>query len=177
MKRMFGCCFVLTFLCLVSYAVIAQRGTPTLINGEQRIALKYSTPDMRGSGMFSNPLSHKVRYALRGKQAELRITNTSPIFEVSLPGNAHPSEIVQLVKFDVKSDRREIEMLRVGVTGTKSGLSKDRMIEIAIEELPDQGNGYQKPFRIKLNKPMVSGEYALVIQGHTFYDFGVDAAK
>lgn len=132
---------------------------------------------MRGSGMFSNPLSHKVRYALKGKQAELRISNTSPEFEVPLRGNAHPSEILQLVKFDVKSDRREIEMFRVGITGSKSGLSEKRVVDISIEEIPDRGNSYYKSFRVKLAKPMVSGEYALVMHGRTFYDFGVDAAK
>jgi hypothetical protein len=122
----------------------------------------------------SKPAPPKERYTLKGKQAELRVTETSPVFEVPLPGNAPPSELLQLVRLDVKPDRREIEVFQAGA---KLQPPKYRVVDVSIEELPDQGNKARKSFRVKTVKPIVAGEYALVVQGRTFYDFGVDPAK
>lgn len=158
----------------------ATRGA-VLVDGTNRIRMQYASPDIRSSGMFRlNPLSSKVRAALKGNHAQIRTTNTSPVFEIGLPSDAQPSDVVALVKLDIKSDRREVETLSVGVTGAKSGFPKGRTIPINIEEVSAEGketSGYLKLYRVKLVSPIAPGEYALVTQGSTYYDFGVDTSK
>lgn len=152
----------------------------TLIDGANKIRMKYSASDMRTSGMFSGPFSAKVRSALRGNHAQLRIANGSPEFEVALPADADPADVVAIVKFDVKSDRREVQISKMNLTGAKSGIPKDRQLPIQIEEAQNQGrrsSDYYKLFRIKLVNPLPPGEYGLVTHGTTFYDFGIDVSK
>jgi hypothetical protein len=154
---------------------------PVLVEGTNRIKLQYASPDTRSSGMFRlNPLSSKVRAALKGSYAQIRTTNPSPEFEISLPADAHPSDLVALVKLDIKSDRREVETFSVGVTGVKSGFPKGRTLPIDIEEVSTEGKerqGFFKLYRVKPGSSIAPGEYALVIQGITYFDFGVDAGK
>lgn len=155
----------------------------TLIDGAKRITMKYSSPEQRSSRMFfGNPLSAKTLAALKGNRAELRITNPSPEFEVAIPYDANPSDFVVILKFDVKSDRREIQTQKVGIGGVKNGIPENRRLPIKTEETQSQNresSGYYKFFRVRLIDPISSGEYAIVISGNVFslYDFGVDASK
>lgn len=151
-----------------------------LIDGTRRVQMKYSSPDPRGSGLFGNPLSSKVRSALPGNHSPLRITNTSPMFEIALPVNVHPSDAVAIVKLDVKADRREIEFVRAGITGSSIGPPKNKIIPVSLEEVESNdkpGGQYYKIYRVKLVSPIPPGEYALMGNAAQFYDFGVDANK
>lgn len=61
-------------------------------------------------GAVINPFHKtKIRVALNSNHAQLRISNTSPVFEVTLASNVNPSDIIAVVKLTPKSDRREIE--------------------------------------------------------------------
>ena len=153
-----------------------------LIDGTQRIEMQHGSNELRTGGLAGAMVpfkSTKVRKALSGNHAQLRTTNTSPAFEVSLPSNAHPSDLVELVRLDVKSDRREIETASFGITAGKHGFPKDRLVPISIEEVLTEDkatSGYSKLYRVKLVNPIGPGEYALVGQG-IYYDFGVDTSK
>lgn len=150
-----------------------------LIDGANQVEMKYTTADMRSSGMFGNPFSVKVRWALNGNHAQLRITNTSPTFEVSIPNNVQPADYVTLAKLDTKSDRRELQAVKAGLTGSSNQLPKDKLVPITLEESQGQSNsasGYYKLYMVKLVNPIPPGEYAVLVQG-SFYDFGVDASK
>lgn len=160
---------------------LGNTGTSTsqvkLIDGTNQIDMKYTMADMRTSGMFGNPFSMKVRYALKGNHAQLRTSNTSPIFEVAIPSNAQPSDYVALARLDVKSDRRELQAGKASITGFSNQLPKDKIVPVTLEEAQGQNNsGYYKIYRVKLVNPTRPGEYALVFQS-MFYDFGVDANK
>ncbi|HKY43208.1 MAG TPA: hypothetical protein VJM50_08935 [Pyrinomonadaceae bacterium] len=148
-----------------------------LIDGNSRIDMKYSTPEARTNSMLKavvNPF-HKarIRTALVGNHAQLRIKNSLPIFEVGIPADANPSDVVALVKLSSKSNRREIETGRGGITGSSTGFRKEDLIATSLEELPAVAQG-KKSYRIKPFSVMPPGEYALVYSGAAYYDFGID---
>jgi hypothetical protein len=100
------------------------------------------------------------------------------VFEVSLPSDINPSDSIVLVKLSVKSDRREISVAS-GRIGVSSGINKDDMLPISIDELPTKtisGLPY-KTYRVNVVKPLPSGEYAVMFQNTLYYDFGVDISK
>ena len=152
-------------------------GGVVLVDGSSRVDMKYSTPDSRTNSMLKavvNPF-HKarVRTALAGNHAQLRTKNTSPTFEVGIPADANPSDVVSLVKLSSKSDRREIETGRGGITGISFGFRMEDLIPTSLEELPGGTSG-RKLYRIKPVNAMPPGEYALVYSGALYYDFGID---
>jgi hypothetical protein len=156
-------------------------GDVFLVDGDKRVQMKYSTSNARTNSMMGavvNPFHKtKVRDALNGNHAQLRITNTSPAFEVTLPSNVNPSDIITLVKLTPKSDRREIETGRGSITGVSSGFRKIDLVALSLEEAGDAGGNSFKVYRAKVVSPLQPGEYALVTQVGAYYDFGVDANK
>jgi hypothetical protein len=156
-------------------------GDVFLIDGDKRVQMKYSTSNARTNSMMGavvNPF-HKTKFraTINGNHAQLRITNTSPAFEVTLPSNVNPSDIIALIKLTPKSDRREIETGRGSITGVSSGFRKDDLVALSIEEAGDTGGNSFKVYRAKVVSPLQPGEYALVTQVGAYYDFGVDAAR
>jgi hypothetical protein len=149
-----------------------------LIDGDTRTSMKYSSPEMRTNSMLGavvNPFhKSRVRTALNGNHAQLRVRNTSPLFEVGIAADANPSDIVALVRLKAKSETREVETGRGSITGVSSGFRKDDLVPITIEEVPGLGNQVHKIYRVKPINPLVPGEYALAYGSATYYDFGVD---
>jgi len=150
-----------------------------LIDAEKRVQMKYSTPDMRTNSMLGamvNPLhKSRVRAALKGNHASLRVSNNSPGFEILIDKDANPSDVVAVVKLEPKSDTREIEQGRGSITGVSTGFRKQDLISTTIEEAAT--NQGQKLYRIKMVNPLVPGEYAVVVRGAAYYDFGIDSVK
>lgn len=89
--------------------------------------------------------------------------------------DANPSDVVAVVKLEPKSDTREIEQGRGSITGVSTGFRKQDLIATTIEEAGM--NAGQRLYRIKLVNPLVPGEYALVVRGGAYYDFGIDNVK
>jgi hypothetical protein len=151
-----------------------------LVDGAKQIEMKYSVMNMSAGGsVFSGA---KVKAVLNGNHAQLRITNTSPVFLLGIPENLNPSDYVALVKLDVKSDRREITINKTSAgimsVKSKSGFPKDSLIPITIEEVTgkESGAGY-KLYRVKIVSPIPANEYSLAILGQQFFDFGIDVSK
>lgn len=169
---------------------ISQNGLPPdiarnvmLIDGTKQIQLKRTTPSGGRTGgtamKMLNPFGKvKMLHAFNGNHAQIRTNNASPLFEIWLPADLNPSDAIVLIEFDVKSDRREISIatMRIGVS---TGFSKDDVIPTSINELQTESSGgfQQKLYRVNLVRPASSGEYALVVQGSVYYDFGVDRAR
>jgi hypothetical protein len=158
---------------------VSSAGGVYLIDGSQRTPMKYSSTDARSNSMLGavvNPF-HKtrIRAALSGNHAQLRIKNTAPVFEVSIAADANPSDLVVIVKLKPKADTREIETLRGSITGTSSGFRKEDCLALTLEETTGTALPGHKLYRIKLINPLVPGEYALVYSDYMYYDFGVDA--
>jgi hypothetical protein len=158
---------------------VPAAGGVFLIDGAQRTSMKYSTPETRSNSMLGavvNPFhKSRIRAALTGNHAQLRTKNTSPVFEVTLAADANPSDLVTLVKLKPKSETREIETLRTGITGVSSGYRKEDRLAVTLEETTAPTSANQKIYRVKLVNPLVPGEYALVYGAGLYYDFGVDA--
>lgn len=154
-----------------------------LIDAASRIQMMRATPTggrTGGVGMkMLNPFGKiKMLETFSGNHSQLRTSNPSPAFEASLPGDINPSDSILLVKLSVKSDRREIST-GSGRIGFSSGINKDDMLPISIDELPTKttsGLSY-KTYRVNCVKTLPSGEYALVLHNAVFYDFGVDVGK
>jgi len=158
---------------------VPSAGGVCLIDGPHRTSMKYSTPEMRSNSMLGavvNPLhKSRIRAAFSGNHAQIRTKNTSPGFELSIASDANPTDVVSLVRLKPKSDSREIETLRGGITGGSSGFRKEDRLPITLEEATGSTAPGQKLYRIKPINPLVPGEYALVFGSAAYYDFGVDA--
>lgn len=154
-----------------------------LIDGMKRIPMKRSETNMRGSsaGMIMNPFGKvKVRAALNGNHAQLRITNNSPVFEISLPSDLNATDQLVLIKLNPKSDRREIEVGRGGLTGTSTGFNKSAIVPTTFEEVKTQaiGGGVKYTmYHVKVINPLPPGEYAFVPRNTYYYDFGIDSGQ
>jgi hypothetical protein len=153
-----------------------------MVDGDNRIQMTRSQVNSRTGGFMMqavNPFKKmRVQGAMNGNHARLRTTNTSPMFELGISSELNPSDYVTLLKLKVRSDRREIEMFRAGITGGSSGFRKDDMIPVTLEELPNSAGGKGlKSYRIKTVNPIPAGEYALAVGGGLLYDFGIDSIK
>lgn len=160
----------------------ATRGV-FLIDASRRVQMMRASPNgMRTGGVAMavlNPFGKiKSLQTFSGNHSQLRTSNSSPVFEASLPGDINPSDSIMLVKLSVKSDRREISVAS-GRIGVSSGINKDDMIPISFDELPSKTTSAlsYKTYGINVGKSLSSGEYAVVVQNILYYDFGVDVSK
>ena len=155
-------------------------GDVLMVDGDKRIQMTRSQMNSRTGGFMMhavNPFKKtRIQAAINGNHSQLRTTNTSPTFEVGISSDLNPSDYVTLVKLKTRSDRREIEMYRAGVTGVSSGFRKEDMIPVTLEELQNSSGGKRlKSYRIKTVNPIPPGEYALAVGGGLLYDFGIDS--
>jgi hypothetical protein len=152
----------------------AMRGV-TLIDGSNQIPMQQSmSSGMRSSGGMVPFGKVKSLKTFNGSHAQIRTTNQSPIFEAAIYSNANPDDAIVLVKLASKSDRREISTGRARINFS-AGFSKDDIVPVTINEIPEKSTGAQKVFSVTPAKPLPKGEYALVILSISYYDFGVDS--
>lgn len=131
----------------------------------------------------------KTKANLPGRQAALQVTSTNPVFyfylDVSSGGlntssgiPSTPNEFT-LVRFNQRSDNREVTIAKVNSWGAKGGLSDEYVVPLKAE---DMGNGV---FKVTATTEMKKGEYGfyLVNSGNSnvnagvgakFFDFGVN---
>ena len=164
---------------LMTLPEVASSSGVVLVDGDKRFQMKQSLVSSRtGGGMMPglNPFRKtRIKGVIEGHRAQLRVANTSPLFEIMLASYLDPYDYVKLVKLSPKSDRREVETARMGAMGGySSGFRKDDIIPVAIEEMSKSSDGTR--YRVKIMRPLVPGEYALTFAS-TFYAFGVDAQR
>ncbi len=144
-----------------------------VVDGSERIQMKYSLADNRIS---SNMFGGKARSTLNGKRADLRIKNASPQFLLYSDPAENLSNAAVLVRLDVKSDRREIRTVKVGMGSVSSSLPKDHVIEVNIEQVrTEPGNRRMNLYKMTPTSALKPGEYCLIRNRTLFFDFGVDA--
>lgn len=149
-----------------------------LLDGANKMQLKQSSGNANASASILNPFGgSKVRHTLNGNHAQIRITNTSPMFELMLPSYVNPSDHIIIVKLTPKSDRREIEVGRSRFVTFSTGFREKDIMPTNFEELPKSNQSGYKLFRVKVTNPLSPGEYAFVTNNSLFYDFGVDSGK
>ncbi len=159
-------------LALLFHSIPQNVTDVVVIDGANRIQMKYSLADNRIS---SNVFGAKGRSTLNGKKADLRIKGDSPQFMLYSDPSVNLSNSVALVRLDVKSDRREIRTVKVGMGSVSSSLPKDHVININIEEVRSEpGNRRMNLYKIIPTSPLKPGEYCLIRNRTFFFDFGLD---
>lgn len=133
----------------------------------------------------------KSRAVLEGNASRLRLKNDKPVFEVALPEDVAPPDYVNLLRLEVKENRRQIETSRVGLplsdsVRAKEGFASDRRVYLEFEDTGNRTASGYLIYQATPSAPLTSGEYAIVhslVQDQSFsedqvsgnyYDFGVD---
>lgn len=148
----------------------------------------------RTGGVFTNSITYgitkiKQKANLPGRNADLQIPRTRPIFYFYLDSTtgglntasgipSDPNEFM-LVRFNQRSDNREVTIAKQNAFGGKGGLSDEYVVPFDSEDL---GNGI---FRVTPREELKKGEYGfyLVNSGNSnasaaigakFFDFGIN---
>lgn len=130
----------------------------------------------------------KTKTNLPGRSATLQIQETNPVFYFYLDASSgglntssgipsSPNEFT-LVRFNQRSDNREVTIAKSNSWGGKGGLSDEYVVGLKAEDL---GNGV---FKITPTVPLKKGEYGFYLLnsgnantaagvGSKFFDFGV----
>jgi len=148
----------------------------------------------RTGGMFTSSLTYgigkvKIKSNLPGRNAALQIRDTQPVFYFYLDitsGGLNTSSGVPstpnefaMIRFNQRSDNREVTIGKANAFGAKGGLSDEYVVQFNAQ---DMGNGV---FRITPATPLPKGEYAFYLinsgnsnassaVGAKFFDFGVN---
>jgi len=147
----------------------------------------------RTGGMFTSRLTYgigkvKTKANLPGTAAQLQIKEAQPVFYFYLDAKSGglntssgipstPNEFA-LVKFNVRSDNREVTIGKSNAFGGKGGLSDEYVVAYTAENL---GNGI---FKVTPTTALKNGEYGFYLinsggsntsasVGAKFFDFGV----
>jgi hypothetical protein len=163
---------------------VSETDPMILVDGAKRVEMKYGTPETRTAIGVGGLIGKGKGFAtLKGSRAEIRTTNSSPIFEeLYLPVGMRPDNVVVLAKLDIKPDRREIEIASVSTFtfSSKEGIPKNRRLPVVFEDASQtcllQGKRVRH-VKIKVVNPLEPGEYLLLIAGGYFFDFGIDTKQ
>jgi hypothetical protein len=125
--------------------------------------------------MFVPGLTPQMVWTFRGAESPIQIEDKRPTFCIKefpeVAGIAGRSEhALLIVRFDKKKDHRELHTTNGGNVFTfKSGLSKDRMLEIVTKTVSDG------VFMVTPTEDLKPGEYMITLDavGTDGYDFGV----
>ena len=165
-------------------------------NGETR-KMTQLTPNVsaqnRTGGLFTSSLTYgigkvKIKANLPGTTAKLQLKQARPVFYFYLDAKtgglntssgvpSTPNEFA-LVRFNVRSDNREVTIGKANAFGAKGGLSDEYVMAFEAEDL---GNGV---FKITPKGDLKNGEYGfyLINSGNSnassaigakFFDFGI----
>lgn len=144
-------------------------------------------------GIFASALTYgiaktKIKAALAGKNAPLQISTTRPVFyfyfeakNAGLSSNTHyatnPGEFV-LVKFNTKSNTREITVLQANAFGAQSGTMDKSSRAFKLEKLAPG------VFRVTPQEDLTEGEYGFYNGGGVgpsggvkIFDFGITVPR
>lgn len=130
----------------------------------------------------------KTKANLPGRTADLQLNTTAPVFYFYLDTSSgglntasgipsNPNEFT-LVRFNQRSDNREVTIAKTNQWGSKGGLSDEYVVAFKSEDL---GNGI---FKITPSDELKKGEYGFYLvnsgnsnasagMGSKFFDFGV----
>ena len=148
----------------------------------------------RTGGLFTSSMTYgigkvKIKTNLPGRNASMQLSEAQPTFyfylDITSGGlntasgiPADPQEFT-LVRFNQRSDNREVTIGKANAFGAKGGLSDEYVVEFKAEDL---GNGI---FRVTPTAPLKKGEYGFMLVnsgnsntaagvGSKFFDFGVN---
>jgi len=147
----------------------------------------------RTGGLFTSSLTYgigkvKIKANLPGTAAKLQLKSARPVFYFYLDTKSGglntssgvpstPNEFA-LVRFNVRSDNREVTIGKANAFGAKGGLSDEYVVQFDVEDL---GSGV---FKISPKADLKNGEYGFYLInsgnsnasnaiGSKFFDFGI----
>jgi hypothetical protein len=146
-----------------------------VLQGNDRTEMKQNKAEY---DTIAAPFFSKVFLKFEGKLAECRLSNPTPVFEITLPGNWVASEHVKLVKPDVKKERRELTVQGMAGPGVPIRPDKKANIPLVFEEVRKESSpGFQVTIHhAKPAKPISPGEYVLAMDS-VYYCFGLEGGK
>ena len=151
--------------------------------------MQYIIPAIRTAARalgFGGVASYAV---LRGDKAQLRLSPSMPEFIVSVPKNAQANNYFTVANFAVRKNQTREVLIGGGYMSYTTGIHRDRVVPIVSEVLEDQSrakDGFVL-HRVRIEKNLASGEYAIVLYtgeirtlgffaqaSNSYFDFGVD---
>jgi len=155
-----------------------------LYDGDKKIRLqetKVTAEAKAGIGVAFGGAAHGyLTLSEAGPASPIRVTNKNPSFgEVVVPENRRVAELVQLVRLqiDTGSKHRRVEAAKVAAfRTTQTGIPEAARIPLVFQELGEitYKGTQQRKYSFKPEASLASGEYAVVIAGRIFFDFGID---
>lgn len=148
----------------------------------------------RTGGIFTSQMTYgigkvKIKANLPGRNSKIQITDTKPTFYFYLDKDSGglntssgipstPQEFA-LIRFNIRSDNREVTIGKANIFGAKGGLSDEYVVQFNAEDL---GDGI---FKITPAIELKKGEYGFFLinsgnsnasnaVGSKFFDFGVN---
>ena len=142
-----------------------------MVDGESRTRLKFSATEYSGKG---NILGAKGYRVLEGSRSEIRAAGASLSFELSARESVNIRSLIRLVRLEVGSNYRRIRQSKVSGGRVESGPPEERVVPLDFENLGKAKDERFTKYRIKPQSSLEGGEYALVVGGSLYFDFGVD---
>ena len=159
------------------YAEMPKCGDVVLIDGTNRVSMKYASFDSQTAASFAPFGGAKGYSSLAGSNSACRVSSDRPSFEFTMDGNVQPATRVAVVLFAVRGQSRIIQSVSANIVRVSTGFPKDRIVAIDIAELKSTGQTSSGQIRYAATPkaPLAPGEYALVVNEYMAYDFGIDA--
>jgi hypothetical protein len=136
--------------------------------------MKSSSPSI-----FSKPgfFRNSSWYVFQGTHADLRVNTSKPTFEVNLPSQNKPDNLVNIVKPEVTDSERRIEIATAGLFVSSKTLAKQN-VPVKMNEVKDRTGpgGAFSTYKVIPEEPLPPGEYVLQALGR-YFEFGVDPEK
>ena len=170
----------------VEEAPITSAGSSVLmLKGEERVPLKRMTPTSKTvSGKRAIPyvgifMQAETYAVFTGTRSDVRTDRRAPEFEIAVSPELKIADAVHLVRLKTTKSGRRLETMREGTFSGSTGLRKKDTIPISVGPISarDPANPGAAFYRVSPTGPLEPGEYALVIVGARFYDFGVEPPR
>jgi hypothetical protein len=200
--RMMGPAMIAALLCVVNHGVAtAQDNTAPppanagaavgevkpdhsfwMYDGDQKIRLMETRATVEAKAGLLTAYGGAVHaYAILsdgGPASPVRSTNKTPSFgEVMVPDSRRVTEVVQLVKLEVEKGHRKVQISKQGAfSGAQNGIPEAARIAVVFDEgraVTYAGRTFMI-YRFKPASPLAPGEYAVVMGGSHYLDFGID---
>lgn len=157
-------------------------------NGQEK-TMAYIIPETRTAARalgFGGVATYTV---MRGDHAQLRTTDKTPSFLVSVPKNVQPNSYMTLASFMLRKNESREVLVGGGFMSYSTGIHPDRIMPIIFEKMDDQSRATKDfvVYKVISKNPLAPGEYALLLYtkevrtagffahgANTCFDFGVD---
>ncbi|MBY0573207.1 MAG: hypothetical protein K2P84_05965 [Undibacterium sp.] len=160
-----------------------------VVTAGQESTMQYIMPQMRTAARafgFGGVASYAV---LPGTKAARRLSGDGIEFLVNVPKNVQAVGYLTVANFAIRENGTREVLTGGGYMSYSSGISKDRVIPVKSEALPDQSRAREGfvLYKITPERSLPTGEYAFILYtqeirtagffatgANSYFDFGVD---